>query len=98
MTLKWFDASDAENFGRSLAQFFIQKIPLHAGSKDGKEIVKQLEAVDQMYSKIEQFKLNNSLNIYKKAKLGSSFKYELIAAGYKSELVDQITKGLMLKL
>jgi len=98
MALKSFDASAAEKFGQSLAQFFIKKIPLTPGNKKNKEIAKQLEAVDQMYLQIEQFKLNNSLNIYKKAKLGSAFKYELIAAGYKPKLVDQLTKGLMLKL
>ncbi|HMC13524.1 MAG TPA: hypothetical protein VKG67_04185 [Gallionellaceae bacterium] len=98
MALKWFDASAAEKFGQSLAQFFIKKIPLTAENKKNKAIAKQLEAVDQMYLQIEQFKLNNSLNVYKKAKLGSAFKYALIAAGYKPELVDQVTKGLMLKL
>ncbi len=98
MVLKWFDASEAEKFGQSLAQFFIKKIPLATDNRNGKEIARQLEAVDQMYAQIEQFKRNASLNLYKKAKLGSAFKYELIAAGYKSELVDQVTKGLMLKL
>lgn len=98
MALKWFDAQDAEKFGRSLAQFFIKKIPLTAENKKIKVINKKLEAVDQMYLQIEQFKLKNSLNVYKKAKLGSAFKYELISAGYKPELVDQVLKGLLLKL
>lgn len=98
MPLKWFDARDAEEFGQSLAQFFIKKIPLTAENKKNKVIAKRLEAVDQMYLQIEQFKLNNKLNVYKKAKLGSAFKYELITAGYKPELVDQVTKGLLLKL
>lgn len=98
MPLKWFDANNAEKFGQSLAQFFIKKIPLHVENKKPKEVAKQLDVVDQMYLQIEQFKLNNKLNIYKKAKLGSAFRYELIAAGYKPELVDQVTRGLLLKL
>jgi len=90
MITKWFDASDAEKFGQALAQFFIEG--------KNRPIAEQLEAVDEMYLQIEQFKLNNNLNIYKKAKLGRTFKYELIAAGYKPDFVDQVTKGLMLKL
>ncbi len=96
MILPWFDASDAEKFGQSLAQFFIQKVLVAAEKK--KKIDKPLEGVDKMYLQIEQFKLNNKLNIYKKAKLGSAFKYELLAAGYESEFVNQVTKGLMQKL
>jgi hypothetical protein len=98
MILKWFDASEAERFGQSLAQFFIKKIPADFENKTSKTMAKQLGAVDQMYLQIEQFKLKNSLNVYKKAKLGSAFKYELITAGYDPKLVDQVTKGLMLKL
>jgi hypothetical protein len=97
MALKWFDASEAEKFGQSLAQFFINKIPLGANLTAG-EMSRQLASVDQMYLQIDQFRQNNKLNIYKKAKLGSVFKYELIAAGYKPELVDQVTKGVLLKL
>ncbi len=98
MALKWFDASEAEKFGRSLAQLFISKIPATPEDAKNKAVGKQLETVDQMYLQIEQFKTGNRLNIYKKAKLGSAFKYELIAAGYKPELVDQVTKGVLLKL
>jgi len=98
MTLEWFDASVAEKFGQSLAQFFIQRIPVAAEKRTKKAIAKQLDAVDKMNLQIEQFKLNNKLNIYKKAKLGSAFKFELLAAGYKPEFVDQVTKGLMQKL
>lgn len=98
MALKWFDASEAETFGRSLAQLLIKKTPVSSGSKKIKGIAKQFEAVDQMYLQIEQYKLKASLNVYKKAKLGSAFKYELLAAGYDPELVEQVTKGLLLKL
>lgn len=98
MAFKWFDTSDAEKFGQTLAQFFTQRAPVSAEGKKNKAIAKQLEVVDKMYLQIEQFKLNNKLNVYKKAKLGSAFKFELINAGYPSEFVDQLTKGLMQKL
>ena len=98
MVLKWFDSSEAENFGKSLAQLLIKKTPVSSKNNKIKGIAKQFDAVDQMYLQLEQFKLGNRLNVYKKAKLGSAFKYELLAAGYDPELVDQVTKGLLLKL
>ena len=98
MTIKWFDASDAEKFGQDLAQFFIQRIPLATEKGKSKNLAKQLEVVDKMYLKIEQFKLNNKLNVFKKAKLGSAFKFELLNAGYEPAFVDKVTKGIMLKL
>lgn len=98
MAIKWFDASDAEKFGQELAQFFTQRIPLATEKGKSKDLAKQLEVVDKIYLKIEQFKLDNKLNVYKKAKLGSAFKFELINAGYPSAFVDQVTKGLMQKL
>ena len=98
MALKWFDASEAEKFGQSLAQLFIAKIPVVIQPGQKTSIAEQLKVVDQAHMQIEQFKQKNKLNIYKKAKLGSAFKYELMAAGYQSELVDNLTKGVLLKL
>jgi len=96
--LTWFDASAARDFGQSLAQFFISRIPLSSANTSNKKLVRKLDAVDQMYVQIEQFKRTNRLNIYKKAKLWSAFKEELLGAGYDPELVDQVVRGLMPKL
>ncbi len=98
MRIKYFDAGEAEKFGRSLANLFIKKIPPEGPGDNKKKMAKQLEVVDQMYLQIEQFKKANGLNIYKKAKLGGAFKEEMALAGYPPEFIDQVTKGLMLKL
>lgn len=96
--ISWFDAKDAEEFGRVLAKFLIERIPASAEQRKGKSLAKQLEVVDKLYLQIDQFKGNHKLNIYKKAKLGSAFKFELMNAGYGATFVNQITKGLMQKL
>ncbi len=98
MALNWFDASEAEKFGQSLAQLFIAKIPVVIEPGKKGSIADQFKVVEQAHTQIEQFKQNNKLNIYKKAKLGSAFKFELMAAGYKPEFIDQLTKGVLLKL
>lgn len=98
MIFKWLDASEAEKFGQALAQLFISKVPVVVKYEKNKNVAKQLDVADQMYARIDQFKRENKLNIYKKAALGRAFKFELINAGYKPELIDQLTKGVMLKL
>lgn len=98
MALSWFDATKAEAFGQNLAKFIIERIPATPEAKRGKSVEKQLEVADKLNLKIDQFKQNCKLNIYKKAKLGSAFKFEMQAAGYKPEFIDQITKSIMLRL
>jgi hypothetical protein len=97
MKLSWLDASEAEKFGRSLALIFAQAIPIAAGRQKNKTIAKKLGVADLMYAQLEQFKHRQKPNVYQKARLWRAFKSELMAAGYESELIDQVMKGLMLR-
>jgi hypothetical protein len=97
MVLKFFDTNAANAFGESLADFFIKEIPLLSENKkiNKGELKKQFKAIDAMHLRMSKFKLENKLNIYKKAKLGAAFKNRLIAAGYDPELVDFVIKKLL---
>lgn len=95
--LSWFDASEAKEFGNSLARFYMNRIP--PGSSSGKNMPtakKQQEVVDKMFQQVARFKLDHKLNVYKKAQLGNAFKWTLKDAGYDPAFVDQFTKNLML--
>ncbi len=93
----WLDARDAQEFGISLAEFYIERIPLETPNKKGKSIEKKQEVINKMVSQIKQFKVKHKLNIYKKSKLGNAFKWKLLDANYDPEFVDELTKLLMLK-
>lgn len=95
--ISWFDAHEAQEFGISLAEFFMQRIPLEASNKKSKSMEKKQEVLNTMFSQIPPFKMKHRLNIYKKAKLGNSFKWKLLDANYDPALVDELTKLLMLK-
>lgn len=99
MLFNWFDASEAEQCGLSLAGFFAERVSVAVG-KGGKKSLpkKQLEAVNKMFAQAERFRNEHKLNIYKKAKLGNTFKWKLKELGYTSELVDELTKELLLHL
>lgn len=98
MGIAWFDATESEKFGKTLAQLVIERIPISKDKTKSKALTKQLETVDKLYLQIDQFKTNHKLNLYKKAKLGSAFKFELINAGYEIAFINKITNGLMKKL
>ena len=95
MAIEWFNAAESIRFGDSLADFFSQRVPLPSEKKKHKNLDKQFEVVDKMFVQIEQFKLKNKLNVYKKAKLVGTFKDKLIDAGYDRRLVDEMALGIM---
>jgi hypothetical protein len=94
----WLDAKEAEKFGKVLAQQIIERMPLLKDKPTSKAFAKQQLLIDKLYLQLYQFKSSHPLNIYKKAKLGSAFKYELINAGYDTEFINTLTSGLMQKL
>ena len=51
-----------------------------------------------MLTKVQQFKAMHKLNAYQKAQLGSAFKWKLRDLGHESQLVDSMTKDLMIAL
>ena len=96
MKIEWFDATEATRFGDSLADFFIERIPLLPSEKGKpRKLDKQFGVVDKMFVQIEQFKACHKLNVYKKAKLAGAFKEKLTDAGYDSKFVDEVTLGVV---
>jgi hypothetical protein len=91
----WFNASEAQQFGTTLAVFFIERIPAVESGKSDKLIAKKQEVINKMLLQIEMFKANHKLNLFKKAKLANAFKWKLLDAKYESEFVDELTKILL---
>ena len=93
----WFDAREAQQFGETLAGFFSERVPADdAGKKT--PVSKKQETVEKMGLQIQVFKFNHKLNMYKNAKLANSFKWKLLDAGYQSDLVDELTRVILIKL
>jgi hypothetical protein len=97
--LNWFDASEAQKFAETLARLLMENLPLDAPASKEKRIAKQQEAIlSKLSQEILRFKQQNKLNVYKKAKLGNTFKWTLKDAGYDSTYIDQLTTWLMLQI
>jgi lipoprotein NlpI len=95
--ISWLDARDAQQFGITLADFFMERIPLEEHNKKIKSLAKKQAVLDKIFLQVQVFKTKNKLNIYKKARLGNAFKWKLLDANYDPALVDELTKLLMLK-
>jgi hypothetical protein len=98
MLPSWLDASSSIKFGESLAQFFLEKSPRDSKVSEKKFASKTSATLQKMDQQIEIFKSEHKLNIYKKAKLGNSFKWTLKDSGYDQEYIDKLTDWLMTRL
>ena len=98
MIFSWFDASEAKQFGASLAQFYIQRVPADAPMNDKKFSLKTKEVLEKMALQVAQFKAATPLNTYKKAQLGNAFKWALRDGGYEPAYIDRLTEWLIARV
>lgn len=93
--LQWFDAAHAQDFGRELARFYSDRVPFDPPFSKKQFATKTQETLKKLDLKIQQFKAKDKLNLYKKAKLGNAFKWELRDKQYDVTYVDELTEWLM---
>lgn len=97
--LKIFDTSKVDQFAKALAHDFAKIVPMDIDALDAKKNPKTLaRGLDQIYTRALQFKQENKLGIYRKAKLANVFKWELKELGYSDKLADEITKRMAIRL
>lgn len=96
--LQWFNAAKAQDFGRELARFYSDRVPFDPPFSAKQFASKTQETLKKLEHQIRQFKDKESLNVYKKAKLGNAFKWSLRDGGYDNTYVDELTEWLMLRL
>jgi hypothetical protein len=98
MLMNWLDASKAQDFGKQLAEKFSATYPILDKKKEKASLKKRAKLLGRLASDVNQFGRTNSLNFYKKAKLGNAFKWTLLEKGYDAEFVDELTKEVILAL
>jgi hypothetical protein len=91
----WFNAKRAEEFGSSLAKFFIDKMPADKLMNDAKFAAKTELLLTKMSAQIKVFKQDERLNVYKTAKLGNAFKWALKDANVDEALSAKLVEWLV---
>jgi hypothetical protein len=96
MQLGWFDAREAQHFGVSLAETLAKN--LATSERKHESAAKRSQLLQKLFVQVRQFKQTHKLNLYKKAKIGTSFKWKLLELGFEPKLVDELTHELMLRI
>lgn len=99
MLISWFDASEAQEFGKYIAEMYSVTHSIIAQKKEKASTVdKRVKLLGKLTLDVRQFGQTHRLNIYKKAKLGNVFKWTLLDKGYDTVFVDALTKEVILAL
>lgn len=104
MLLNWLNAREATEVGTALADDFVlqtassssgmsrKQSRLHTGAKDLQGFLQRfLQRVDRDARPLD-------LNVFKRAKLANSFKWRLLEKGIDREIVEELTRALVLRL
>jgi hypothetical protein len=96
MLKNWFDAGEAQEFGKNLAETFSQKNSTLEKKKANLD--KRAKLLGKLTTEVSKFGQTHRLNFYKKAKLGNAFKWTLLEKGFDAGYVDLLTKEVILAL
>lgn len=97
---KLFSNRELEDFAKGLAQDISKRYPPALDQEREKKVSqKRLTGIlEETYAKAIEYKRTHKLGVYKKAKLGNSFRWELSELGYSKEFVETATEGLIVYL
>lgn len=90
-------SKDIDEFAKSLAASVAKRYPPALDkAKDRKVSVNRITKVlEDTFNKAVEFDRTNKLGIYKRARLGNTFKWELKELGYSDKFVEVATEGLI---
>jgi len=99
MIFGMFDTRKVDDFAMSLASDLSRRFPPASEARTDKGVKQQLEVVTEgLYARAVRFHQENRLGLYKKAKLGNTFRWQLKALGYTDPFIETVTKGLVVRL
>ncbi len=90
MIREWFDAREAVEFARGIARDVDRLFPPAPHKKIPTSAKKDRKKFDSLVFRTRRFAQQHKLNVYKKAKLLNTIKWELRDAGHQETLIDEI--------
>jgi hypothetical protein len=100
MLFDFFSASKVDEFARSLAHGVARRYPA-AIANDPEQIISQKRLatiLEETFSGAHRFNQENRLGIFRKAKLGNTFKWMLREMGYDDKFIDMAARALLVSL
>lgn len=95
-----FSSKDVDQFAKSLALEISKRYPPTLDQAKEKKISQNRIArvLEGAYNKAVDFKSEKQLGVYRKARLGNTFRWELTELGYSKPFVEMATEGLIVYL
>ncbi len=90
MIREWFDAGEAVAFARGIATDINRLFPSAPKKKKPASPKKDRKKFDSLVLRTRTFAQQHKLNVYKKAKLLNTIKWELRATGHDETFIDEI--------
>src|SRR5689334_8642183 len=101
MLLDWLDTRDATRVGTALADDFVMDKAAGArvDSQDTRVAGALLQRLLQTFlQRVDREARSLELNLLKRAKLANSFKWRLLEKGVEPQIVDELTRALLVRL
>ncbi|MBI1398119.1 MAG: hypothetical protein GC151_19270 [Betaproteobacteria bacterium] len=94
-----FDTRKVDDFAKSLAQDFARRFPPANEGRTDKGVTSQYSVVSEaIYGRAIRFHQENRLGLYRKAKLGNTFRWQLKEIGYTDGFIEKLTRGMVVRL
>jgi hypothetical protein len=92
-----FSSKEIDQFAKSLATEISKRYPPSLDQSKEKKISQNRIArvLEDAYNKAVDFKSEHHLGVYRKARLGNTFRWELTELGYTKPFVEMATEGLI---
>jgi hypothetical protein len=93
-------SKDVDVFAKSLAHDIARQYP-PALDKEGEKMLSEKRMArifEDVCNKALAFKNQHKLGVYKKARLGNTFRWELESLGYSKQMIETATEGLVVYL
>lgn len=86
-----------DEFAKSLAESVAKRYPpaLEKSPEKKMSVNRISKVLEDTFDKAVEFQRANKLGVYKRARLGNSFRWELKSLGYGSSFIDVATEGLI---
>lgn len=93
-----FSSKDVDTFAKSLAVEISKRYPPTLDQAKEKKISQNRisRVLEDAYGKAVEFKSEKNLGVYRKARLGNTFRWELTELGYSKPFVEMATEGLII--
>lgn len=90
-------SKDVDAFAKTLALDLAKRYPPALDQGSARKLSqKRLTAIlEETFTKAVQFKAEHKLGIYKKARLGNTFRWQLQELGYSDKFIATATEGLV---